>query len=515
MYKNIQKFKNQGYSRNEITAELGIDPKTTAKYLQMDEEEFQAYRKAHMFRDKVFAEYEADILEVYEQNEFKKLNMSAVYDFLEEKYGQLPWAEKTLRNYINYLIETEKLSVDENIRTYMKVPELAFGKQMQLDFGQYTCRSGVKLYIFAAVLSASRYKYVIFQDHPFKTKEVIFHMLNCFDYYGGVPKELVIDQDSLMVVSENAGDIIYTDDFKFFIEEQDIGMYVCRKSDPESKGKIENVIKYVKYNFLSIRDFLSIEEANRSVFKWLKRRANGKISQATMKIPAMLIEHEREALRPLRNSIFRKDSLLGREDRSVNEKARISVDTCLYQLPLRYRNKTVEIYTTRDKLFIFDLYTGEEIVEYDLSLIPGRLICKREYKRETDKTAKELKEQVTELFDTEKWKQFTERNFKRFSRYIRDQCIEAKKYFGDKDIDRDTLDEALTYCLENETLSFANLKDTYFYFKRESKASKHTFEVPQTSTEFHCDHEPLSIHQRDLSVYKDLIRKKESSYEII
>ncbi|GAH69182.1 unnamed protein product, partial [marine sediment metagenome] len=31
---------------------------------------------------------------------------------------------------------------------------------------------------------------------------------------------MVIDQDNLMVVSENAGDIIYTDDFKYFIEEQ-------------------------------------------------------------------------------------------------------------------------------------------------------------------------------------------------------------------------------------------------------------------------------------------------------
>jgi hypothetical protein len=231
----------------------------------MDEEEFQAYRKEHMFRDKVFAEYDTDILAVYEQNEFKKLNMNAVYDFLEERHGQLPWSEKTLRNYINYLIEIEKLSLDENIRTYIKVAELPFGKQMQFDFGEFRCRSGLKVFIFATVLSASRYKYVTFQDHPFKTKEVIFHLLNCFDYYGGVPKELVIDQDSLMVVSENAGDIIYTDDFKFFIQEQDIGMYVCRASDPESKGKIENLIKYVKYNFLSIRDFLKIEEANESV----------------------------------------------------------------------------------------------------------------------------------------------------------------------------------------------------------------------------------------------------------
>jgi len=59
----------------------------------------------------------------------------------------------------------------------------------------------------------------------------------------------VIDQDRLMVVSENAGDIIYTHDFKYFIEEQEIGMYVCRKEDPETKGKIENVVKYIKCNW--------------------------------------------------------------------------------------------------------------------------------------------------------------------------------------------------------------------------------------------------------------------------
>jgi len=40
-------------------------------------------------------------------------------------------------------------------------------------------------------------------------------------------------------------------------------MYVCRKSDPESKGKIENLIKFIKRNFLRIRDFENIEEARR------------------------------------------------------------------------------------------------------------------------------------------------------------------------------------------------------------------------------------------------------------
>ena len=222
-------------------------------------------------------------------------------------------------------------------------------------------------------------------------------------------------------------------------------MYVCRKADPETKGKIESVIKYGKYNFFNTRDFLSLGEANKSVFKWLKRRANGKISQATKQIPAVMIEIEREALRPVRNSIFRKESLLGREDRTVNEKACIAVDTCMYQLPAKYRKKTVEVYVTKHKVFVFDIYTGEEIVEYDLSLIPGKDISKRAYRRGSEKNLQELKDHVVGMFIAENWKRFVVMNFKAFPRYIRDQCVEAKRYFEVKDIDIFILERALEY----------------------------------------------------------------------
>ena len=81
---------------------------------------------------------------------------------------------------------------------------------------------------------------------PFTTLDLIFHLLNCFEYIGGIPEEIVIDQDSVMVASENHGDIIYTKDFAYFIQEIGLRIYVCRKADPETKGKIENLIGFVK-----------------------------------------------------------------------------------------------------------------------------------------------------------------------------------------------------------------------------------------------------------------------------
>ncbi len=90
MYKKIQKYKRKGYSKTEIITVLGKDPKTVAKYYALDEKGFRSYRREHMFRDKALEDYEKDILEVYETNEFAKLNMSSVYDYLEERRGELP-----------------------------------------------------------------------------------------------------------------------------------------------------------------------------------------------------------------------------------------------------------------------------------------------------------------------------------------------------------------------------------------------------------------------------------------
>ena len=237
MFREVQAFKRQGYSKGAIVRALELDPKTVAKYFAMEEEDYRAYRQEHLFRDKAFDRFRSEILEVYEANGFRGLQVSSVYDYLEEKTAFCRGMSK--RCATTSAISSRRTVCDwtENVRLYGKVPELPFGRQMQLDFGRHRCRSGLVLYIFTALLSASRYKYVIFQGQPFRTLDVIRHLLDSFDYFGGRPEELVIDQDRLMVVSENAGDIIYTKDFKDFVDEQELRLYVCRRADPRRRAR--------------------------------------------------------------------------------------------------------------------------------------------------------------------------------------------------------------------------------------------------------------------------------------
>ena len=112
---------------------------------------------------------------------------------------------------------------------------------------------------------------------------------------------------------------------------------------------------------------------------------------------------------------------------------------------------------------------------------------------------------VDRLFECEPWKRFVERNFRSFPRYARDQCLEAKRFFAEREIDLGVLERALLYCLENDTPSFANLKDTYIHFERESQRVE---PVPVVEIEGLGQYQPLNVSQRSVSDYEEAARER-------
>ena len=503
MYRKIQSLKKRGYGKDRIKDSLKLDPATVRKYFNMGPSEYEAYQKSTLERQKIFEGYEKEVLDVYRENGNQRLSMSAVYDFLEERHKELPGSEKSFRNFIHHLEKAGKLRYAANLRLYQKVEDLPFGRQMQLDFGEYKQRNGKKLYIFGAVLSASRYKYGALQERPFTTLDVILHLLDCFDYFGGMPEEMVIDQDSLMVVDENHGEIIYTRAFETFLHEMELKMYVCRKADPESKGKVENLIKYVKYNFLQVRNFHDLEEAREAFGAWLTRRANGKICQATGRVPGIVMEEERKHLRPMKNSLYRRESYLGREERMVSDKSFIMVESNEYSVPVEYRNKNVEIYKTDHELCIFDARTGKEICRHAPCLKTGQKVADKTHFRRNSISLNELEKKARELSDCASWRIFLDKNRETYPRYFRDQCLLAVNSFASLSEDA-FFQMALDYCIENKTYAMNALQDTYLYHlkehEREEKIIQTAFGAAFTANPL----TKLSVSKRSVESYESL-----------
>ncbi|MEA3279530.1 MAG: IS21 family transposase [Thermodesulfobacteriota bacterium] len=503
MYRRIKKYKSKGLSKKEISERFSIDPRTVKKYWNMSRKGYNQYRATAYAKESLFASFKEEIKQ-YQEDSKKKLSAIAIYDVLEEKHGVLPGSERGFRDYIKNLWDKGELVLVKHSRPYIPVEELPAGKQLQLDFGQYTTSDGMKLYFQTAVLSCSRYKLVLFQEKPIKTIDAILFLLFCFEEIKGRIEEIVIDQDAVLVTSENKGDIKLTKKFEQFVEEQELKLFVCRKADPESKGKVENLVGYVKKNFLPVRKFETIDEVNLRCREWLKRRANGRPSAATGRVPAELLPLEQEKLRPLKHSLFSIEDNEGFESRAVDSLCRISVQAVKYDLPEEYRGKQVDIKVIDGQLYIHDQITSEEITNYRLGdTSASRYRKEREHRKE--QKSKELMLELKGKYSSEKWRGFVERNYSEFQRYFRDQHSLAEKMFSDS-IDIQILEDAIDFCCDVGTYSFTCLDDTYQALTERKEQEEKPIklkEITELKTHYPA---PFTVARRAIGKYAERTR---------
>ena len=269
VYADIHKLKNRGYGKRRTARELDISRDTVEKYWNMNEDEYACCLLESKTRTKLLDPYRAYIEE--QLRDYPEITGSIIHDHLLEVSPELNVSARSVREYV--AIQREELGLPRmlKIRQYSEVAELPMGFQAQVDMGEKAMRDfygkPVKVYIFAMVLSHSRKKFVFFQDHRFNAQEFVRAHDLAFRYFGGRTTEIVYDQDRVMAVSENAGDMILTEVFTAYSRYAGFSVHLCRGNDPESKGKIEAVIKYVKNNFLSCR----LRHTDRLILPLLRR----------------------------------------------------------------------------------------------------------------------------------------------------------------------------------------------------------------------------------------------------
>lgn len=301
-------------------------------YLDRDETEMSEWLASTCNRKKVLDDYQVTILDWLKKN--PDMSAAQVCDWLEERnYGT--FAESTVRRYVSKLRQKYKLDKHSKRRQYEAVPELPMGLQGQVDFGQTwqttTSGSRIKLYFYAFVLAHSRYKYIEWQLTPFVTDDLIRCLQHTFKFLGGKPKQIVYDQDRIIVVSENNGDIIFTQAFQAFRQTEHFEAIECRGFDPESKGKIENVVKFVKGSFAHGRVFRDLRSWNEESMDWLDRRGNGKQHNGTKQIPAVIFKQEQPHLQRITAYQTRPKQLV---ERAIRKDNTIMYRSNRYSVPL-------------------------------------------------------------------------------------------------------------------------------------------------------------------------------------
>ncbi len=274
------------------------------------------------------------------------------------------------------------------------------------------------------------------------------------------------DQDHVVLVSENHGDLIYTYEFAAYRQQRDFKIHMCRKSDPESKGRIENVVGFVKKNFAKHRIYYNLDKLNEQVLDWLKRTGNGKMHNITKKIPAEVFLEEKKHLRPVPTTISIKlangsISRLVRKDNTISFKGnRYSVPLGTYDGTEKYVKVYVE---DKDMLVIGDIETDLEITRHHLCHAKGKLIKNNNHGRDRSKGIPEYIKTVAELLgNTKEARDFLERIYELKPRYIRDQLQLISSEV--KDVNNKTIAIALNYCRKYKLYSATDFTDALTYF---------------------------------------------------
>ena len=471
MIGEIQELKLAGFTPKEVHEELRRRHakvptlKTVRKYYNMDcvpDDSHAKVRKQLAFDREPFASAIARIVELN-----PGCYMSSVYDVLVEKFVDtgrfdvLPGNEQTLRNYIHRLQEDGAIGKpDPGRRTYDVIGTPPAGKKAQVDFGQEKCGGGLVVHFMCILLWHSRLLGVYAQDHKFNAEEACRAIHRFFCKCGGRVETLVIDQDSVFVAKEVYGEVFETEVFRAFLSEQDLALWVCNKSDPESKGCVENSVGFVKSSFFSARSFSSIDDVLRSLPRWVERK-NRRIRQGTYKVPQAVFEDiEKAALRPLLPSLYEAAPLF-LQPIAVNGQPYVLHRAVKYSVPWEMCYTTAYKRVIGAKLHIYD-GKRRHVCTHDICDVKGAFIRLDEHRRQPESDWLDTAERMRAKWNCTEFQHFVN-GFKKENpeRHLGKQLAAVERYLDEKRPDRAFVADVMAACCRDFRYRFTQFKAVF------------------------------------------------------
>ena len=269
----IHKLAGQGLSMRKIAKALGISRDSVAKYLRDPLPERSPSQRASKLDP-----YKEEILHLLDMD--PKASAQVILQRISTKgfTGKIT----IVRDFLAAV--RPKPSARQ---AFIRFESLA-GEQMQIDWGHFGSltygRTPRKLSCLSVLECHSRLLYLEF-THSQRQECLHRALLNAFQFMGGVCEEAVVD-NMLTAVTERMGSVIrFNDAFLEFSRTFGIVPWACNPGQAHEKGKVENVIKYIRHNFWPLRSFENLEDVQAQADHWRDSVANVRIHQTTGERP--------------------------------------------------------------------------------------------------------------------------------------------------------------------------------------------------------------------------------------
>lgn len=226
----------------------------------------------------------------------------------------------------------------------------------QVDFGAGPAITDVasgeifKTWFFVMTLCHSRHQYVEFVRDQTAATWLACHR-HAFEWFHGVPGRLIIDNPKCAITRACVHEPEVQRAYAECAEGYGFKIDPCPPRDPQKKGIVEAGVKYVKRNFLPLREFRDLADANRQVQAWVNSCAGNRIHGATRSAPLKVFtEVERALLTPLpavppELAVWAKVK--------VHRDAHVQFDKCLYSAPFKLAGQSLWLKATVNMVWLY------------------------------------------------------------------------------------------------------------------------------------------------------------------
>lgn len=313
-------FKVEGLAKKAIARRLGVHPKTVRSVLKL-----QGFVPKKAPPPSQLDSYKELIRGWYQEH--SELTAQSVYQRLKPldykgSYG-------IVRDFTQPLRAKRK-------EAFLRV-ETFPGEEAQVDWATFELVGGQKIYLFAFVLSYSRYLFARF--YPRMSFEFFLKgHIEAFEQIGGVTQKIRYDNLRSVVIKRMIGNVQLNPKFLAFASHYGFRCSPCNVRRGNEKGKVERSIRYVRENFWMGTDLGEIEPANRELINWLSQIANVRIQRTTRQRPLDRLKEEK--LLSLPRIAYRPCQI---KSVDVGKDVFLTVDTNRYSLPHTLVGKTVTV----------------------------------------------------------------------------------------------------------------------------------------------------------------------------
>lgn len=317
---------HQGMTISQISRETGYNRRTIRKYITTHQPPIGQKRSNKPSKLDDYKDYINERIREY------PLSAARIYREIQNK--GFSGGYTIVKDYVRQIRPKESISAVYRFETKP-------GVQAQVDWGECD-RIEVdgqprRLYCFSMILGYSRMRYM-----EFTLTTDVYTLIQChlhaFEYFGGYTSEILYDNIKQVILKRamKPKENTWNPKFEDFFSHYGFIPRLCKPYCPQTKGKIENTIGYMKRDFLLGSSFASLDDMNHQLSQWLSR-VNESVHGTTHEIPAERLESENlKTLASVPAYVVRRE-----EVRKVMRDGYVSYQGNRYSVPFQHAGQSV------------------------------------------------------------------------------------------------------------------------------------------------------------------------------